>query len=368
MPTLPTAYIARQGSRVRLDGGCLLIEHPEHPAARLQLGLVGAVVALGSIDFTTAALTALADRGIGCAFASRTGRLRAAVLAPSARHQSLRARQHRLEAERAAHDAGAAAPRVLTLARATIHAKLDAQLGLLTQHHRTHDDIDLAGPIAVIRALQDRSANADSIERLRGYEGAAAARYFAAMPALCRTELTTATRSRQPPQDEVNAALSFGYSLLVNELTTTLHARGLDPGLGLLHPPADGRPSLALDLIEPLRHAIVDRLVLRAANRRELRPTDFERAADHDPDDEPRGEASHAQGRTGIRFTDAGRARFLGLYHDAMCAGLGEGPSATSRNARSLIGAVVEGYELALGADGAPETAPPSDSASIAVR
>ena len=78
----------------------------------------------------------------------------------------------------------------------------------------------------------------------------------------------------------MNSALSFGYALIVGELTATLHARGLDPALGLMHPPTDGRPSLALDLVEPLRHAIIDRLVLRAANRRELLASDFERFLD----------------------------------------------------------------------------------------
>ena len=75
MPTLPTAFIAIQGSRVRLDGGTLVIEQPELPGSTcsptptLQLGHLGAVVALGRVDFTSAALTALADRGIGCVLA-----------------------------------------------------------------------------------------------------------------------------------------------------------------------------------------------------------------------------------------------------------------------------------------------------------
>ena len=356
MPTLPTAFIAIQGSRVRLDGGTLVIEQPELPGSTcsptptLQLGHLGAVVALGRVDFTSAALTALADRGIGCVLASQSGRLRAAIVAPSTRHADLRGTQHAIESERRASQA---APRPAAIARNIICDKLDAMIGILAQHHRTHADVDLAHPIAHIRALRERAEHADSIDRLRGFEGAAAASYFSAMPALCRGELTTSTRTRQPPQDEINAALSFGYSLLVNELTCTLHARGLDPALGVMHPPADGRPSLALDLVEPLRHAIVDRLVLRATNRRELVPSDFERAADE------------CGGLAGVRMTHGGRAKFLQLYQAAMgaCCGDPRTGATPPRTARSLLADMVEGYERAL-------TAPhheASNSTTIAV-
>jgi CRISP-associated protein Cas1 len=350
MPTLPTAFIAIQGSRVRLDGGTLVIEHPDPPGSlagsgsaakptshtTLQLGHLGAVVALGRVDFTSAALAALAERGIGCVLASQNARMRASIVAPCARHVALRSLQHALEAERSSNPS---APRPMQLARFSIRAKLDALIGILAQHHRTHADVDLGQPIAQIRSLRARAEHADSIDRLRGFEGASMASYFATMPALCRGELKTSARTRRPPQDEINAALSFGYSLLVNELTCTLHARGLDPALGVMHPPADGRPSLALDLVEPLRHAIIDRLVLRAVNRRELTAADFEGYTDEG-----------SEGRAGVRMTDAGRGRFLQLYQAAMGAGCSDAcvGAAAPRTARSLLADLVEEYERAL--------------------
>lgn len=348
MTTLPTAFIALQGSRVRLDGGVLLVEHADHPTATVQLGHIGALVVLGRVDLTVAAMLALVDRDIGCVLASRTGRMRAAVVAPSLRRCALRSLQHQLDAERVETDGQAARP--LAVVCNIVRDKLDAVIGILTQHHRTHDDVELSKPIAIIRALRDRVHNASSIDRARGFEGAAMACYFSAMPALCRGELTTSSRSRRPPQDAINAALSFGYSLLVNELTSTLHARGLDPALGILHPPTDGRPSLALDLVEPLRHAIVDRLVLRAANRRELVPTDFEPFTD---------ERSHI---VGMRFTDAGRSKFLRLYHAALCATITDGASAP-RPARALFADVADEFEQDLRA----RFAAPSDFARTAV-
>jgi CRISPR/Cas system-associated endonuclease Cas1 len=53
-------------------------------------------------------------------------------------------------------------------------------------------------------------------------------------------------------------------------------ARGLDPYIGLLHATGGGRPALGLDLVEPFRPALVDRLTLRLVNSAVLQPDDFE--------------------------------------------------------------------------------------------
>jgi CRISPR-associated protein Cas1 len=354
MPTLPTAIVARQGARVHLDGGRLLIEHPDLPTATLPLGQIGGLVLLGRVECSTGALLALADRGLACVLATGGGRVRAVIAPPTQRGAALRGAQHMLEASRASSDGCAPAP--LRIARSIVVAKLDAILGILAQHHRTHADVELSGPINAIRTCRERAADSESIDRLRGFEGAAAAQYFAAFPAICRGELSTSTRTRQPPRDPVNAALSFGYSLIVGELSAVIIARGLDPALGFLHPPADGRPSLALDLVEPLRHAIIDRLVLRAANRRELVRSDFEAAT---PDTEYAPEPPALS--DGVRFTDAGRAKFLRLYHEAM-----EGEIVTAdrppRPTRTLLSAAVEAYELELAVLCGPDASMPKPS------
>ena len=46
--------------------------------------------------------------------------------------------------------------------------------------------------------------------------------------------------------------------------------------MGYLHALRPGRPALALDLMEELRPAIADRLVLRMVNRRQIRADHFE--------------------------------------------------------------------------------------------
>ncbi|MGQ9576976.1 MAG: CRISPR-associated endonuclease Cas1 [Thermoguttaceae bacterium] len=105
-------------------------------------------------------------------------------------------------------------------------------------------------------------AEAPSLESLRGHEGAASARWHAAMRKLFPPSLPYPGRHCHPPTDPVNALLSLGYTLLLTRLQAELAAAGLDPLVGVYHQPRPGRPALACDLIEPFRVPVVDHLVL----------------------------------------------------------------------------------------------------------
>lgn len=84
------------------------------------------------------------------------------------------------------------------------------------------------------------------------------------------------TRSRRPPRNEVNAALSFTYMLLSGQMQSAMEAVGLDPAAGYLHTLRPGRASFALDLIEELRAPLCDRFVLSLFNKGQLSQSDFD--------------------------------------------------------------------------------------------
>lgn len=71
------------------------------------------------------------------------------------------------------------------------------------------------------------------------------------------------------------ALLSFGYVLVGNELQSLLDGMGFDPYLGFFHQVDYGRPSLALDLLEEFRAALVDRFTVGLLNLGTLRQDDF---------------------------------------------------------------------------------------------
>ncbi len=126
----------------------------------------------------------------------------------------------------------------------------------------------------------DKQINAtDSMEQLRGIEGDAARIYFSVFQDLIlnQQDFIFHGRSRRPPQDEVNALLSFAYTLLNNECIAALESVGLDASFGFMHEDHSGRYSLACDLIEEMRSSIADRFVLSLINNRSVKPHHFDR-------------------------------------------------------------------------------------------
>ena len=126
-------------------------------------------------------------------------------------------------------------------------------------------------------AVQLESCN--SIDSMRGIEGAAATVYFSRFDSMLHSPsgFRFETRSRRPPRNEVNAVLSFVYTLLTREISSALETVGLDPAAGYHHTLRPGRPSFALDLIEELRAPLCDRFTLSLLNLGQLGEKDFER-------------------------------------------------------------------------------------------
>jgi CRISPR-associated protein Cas1 len=120
--------------------------------------------------------------------------------------------------------------------------------------------------------------NVEDLDRIRGVEGSAANAYFGVFDHLIaanREHFFFRERSRRPPMDNVNALLSFLYTLLVHDVESALEAVGLDPGVGFLHRDRPGRPGLALDLMEELRPYLADRQALSLINRQQVKPSGF---------------------------------------------------------------------------------------------
>ena len=120
--------------------------------------------------------------------------------------------------------------------------------------------------------------NAESKEQLRGYEGEAASIYFGVFDELIlqqKKDFVFKGRNKRPPLDNVNALLSFVYTLLTNSITSALESVGLDPYVGYLHTDRPGRASLSLDMIEELRAILADRFVLTLINKKIISGKNF---------------------------------------------------------------------------------------------
>ena len=114
-----------------------------------------------------------------------------------------------------------------------------------------------------------------SIAELLGVEGNASAQWYQSWASFLPPQFPFERRTRRPPQNPVNAVLSFTSALLYHEMAATLHACGLDAGLGIIHVTENGRWSLALDLMEPFRPLIIEPLALDVFSRGILRAEHF---------------------------------------------------------------------------------------------
>ncbi|WP_346293069.1 CRISPR-associated endonuclease Cas1 [Sphaerothrix gracilis] len=115
-----------------------------------------------------------------------------------------------------------------------------------------------------------------TLEQVRGYEGIGATQYFQSFkPLITNPGFDWLGRNFHPPTDPVNSLLSFGYTLLFNNVFSLLLAEGLNPYLGNLHGAERQKAYLAFDLMEEFRSPIVDSLVMRLINQKSIRPTDF---------------------------------------------------------------------------------------------
>ena len=111
--------------------------------------------------------------------------------------------------------------------------------------------------------------------RLFGVEGEASRIYFRALSDVLPEEAYSGNRSKQPPGDLFNAALSYGYGILYTEVEKACVLSGLNPYMGFLHSDKPGKPSLTLDLIEEFRQPVVDRAVISLLSKKTVTDEDL---------------------------------------------------------------------------------------------
>jgi CRISP-associated protein Cas1 len=253
-------YLTEQGSVLRRIGERLVVTDKDRAILEdVPIIHVDQVVVMGNIQLTTPVMALLLQRDVDVVFLSSRGKFRGRLMTTGSKFARLRHRQLRMMDDQV---------RVLDVARALVRAKLANQAHLLAH-------LGARKASGQIHRDADRARRADSLDSLRGHEGAAGARYFAALRTLIPTEWGFSRRIYHPPTDPVNAMLSLGYTLLLKDTTAAVQLTGLDPFMGFFHAMDYGRPSLPLDLMEPFR-PLVDGLVMGLIQEERVSREDFD--------------------------------------------------------------------------------------------
>lgn len=128
--------------------------------------------------------------------------------------------------------------------------------------------------IAAVEQLESRLEEQTAPEGLMGLEGNMRRLYYQAWPVWLK-EAQKFKRVYHPPDNPLNALISFLNSLLYTACVSELYRTALYPGISYLHTPQTRRFSLALDLVEPFKPLMVDRLLFRLLDCRMIGDGDF---------------------------------------------------------------------------------------------
>lgn len=282
-----TLYVTRIDSHVTASKGQFVVKtYDDDVLLRAPVSMVGHIVLCGPVGLSAGARAIALYEGIELTILSLRGRWLGRLDGGQLKRAQVRRQQYR---------AGDDVLKRVHISQGFVVGKIDNMRSLLMRYRRREATPLLIGATNQLRELRRSALQTTSLEKLRGIEGTATKCYFGAFGSLLPDEAGFHGRSRRPPKDPANAAMSYGYAVLQGEVTSALAMVGLDPVAGFLHLDHENRPSLTLDLMEEFRPLVVDSAVVDLFRRRAL-------TADHFRDQDP---------KAGTRLTDAGRRRLL---------------------------------------------------------
>lgn len=272
---LNTLYVTTPDSYLSKDGLNVVVSRDGKELLRIPIHNIESIITFGYIGASPGLMKLCSDNGVSLTFLSPQGRFIGHLNGATRGNVLLRKKQYEIFDNDEI---------CLNLCKIIISAKIQNSRNILRRHLRDYGDNDaLISCSKRLEHMKHKALNTTCIEDLRGIEGKAANIYFSVFNELVLTQKDVfifTERSRRPPRDEINAMLSFVYTLITNDMVSALETVGLDPYLGFMHTIRPGRPSLALDLIEEFRGYLGDRLVLSLINRRQVKRNDFIKQGD----------------------------------------------------------------------------------------
>ncbi|AIY90667.1 type I-B CRISPR-associated endonuclease Cas1b [Geoglobus acetivorans] len=249
-------YIVSDG-RLKRKENTLYFESGEDRRP-IPVNAIYAIYALGSLTVTSKALSYLAREGICVHFFNRYGLYEGSFYPREGLVSGevvIRQAEHYLD-----HD------KRLYLAKAFVEGSIMNMARVLRKSGEDDSEV-----ISALQALAD----AGRIDEVMGAEAVARNAYYSKFDSILQ-EMKFERRSRQPPENEVNAMISFGNSLLYSAVISEIYHTQLHPAISFLHEPMERRFSLALDIAELFKPVIVDRLIFNLVNRKVVTEGDFD--------------------------------------------------------------------------------------------
>ena len=262
--TTPDAWLAR-------DGECVSVKIGGEEKLKVPLINLENIVTFSYAGASPALMHACAKYGIGLSFLSENGYFLARSVGKTNGNVLVRRAQYRMADN---------VETSLKLASSIISAKISNSRKVLERFLRDYPESPDCAKVKeasnILNFSKRDALYAANTDELRGIEGNASRVYFSVFGSLIlRSGFVFEGRTRRPPKDNVNALLSFAYTLLAGDIQSALESVGVDSYVGFFHTDRPGRASLALDIMEEFRAYLADRFVLSMINKNMVAPDDF---------------------------------------------------------------------------------------------
>lgn len=258
-------YIDKPGAKIFVKAGNITVSHAdEGKAVSIGVARVNQVIIQQPSHCTSSFLEICSKEKIPVMLLDFSGRWQGSLLGAPGRNVLVRLKQYEMLND---------LPVRLQLSKTLMRAKLTNQRVWLRRHLGPEHD-----SCQILSRILKQIERAESLEQLLGMEGEAAKHHYAGFSEMVKncSGIAWQGRHKHPSPDPLNSLLSFGYSILMQQVLTGCHLTGLDPYLGFYHGLKHGKPSLALDLMEIYRTPVVDATVLGFLNRGQCTDEDFE--------------------------------------------------------------------------------------------
>ena len=300
-------YILSDQGKLGKQGESLVLYHIDGKVTKIFPYKTDHLVAMGNISISGDAIRLITRNRLPMTFLSKNGKFNAKFSFGENKNVFLRQRQYSILSNPA---------QSLAMARSIVAGKIQNELVFMQRIGRERElapqqAVQVGSSIAQIKSYLSGVLTTDDIEKLRGLEGMAARIYFSVFALNLIPEWAEfKNRSKNPPESNVNAVLSFLYTLLMYRVESALESQGLDIYCGNLHALTYGKTALVYDLMEEFRTPVADALCCSLFNKGMLDEQDF------------RIEDFPEEGCTGILLTKEGLNKVIAMFEEKMETGL----------------------------------------------
>lgn len=158
----------------------------------------------------------------------------------------------------------------MDVAKAIVHG-IGNNIYEVLYHYYKHDKKEVKGTIDWIRKVfHEQVELTKNIQELMSVEGEVWAKFYSNFKFFLPEDFIMNKRVKRPPDNPINALISFGNTLLYTKTVSAIYRTHLDQRISFLHEPSEGRFSLSLDICEVFKPIIVYRTIFDLVNNRRL--------------------------------------------------------------------------------------------------